>query len=38
MIKRMMLVWAFVWTFAGQAWAQSDIVWVQIEAQPSLMA
>jgi len=36
MIKRMMLVWAFVWTFVGQAWAQSDIVWVQIEAQPSL--
>ena len=36
MIKRLMLAWAIYWSCVMQAGAQSDSVWVQIEAQPTL--
>lgn len=38
MIKRVVLAWAFVMAFVAQVWAQDDVVWVQIEAQPNLNA
>lgn len=36
MFKRVMLAWAFILVCVSQVSAQDDVVWVQIEAQPTL--
>ncbi|WP_415921340.1 serine protease [Tateyamaria sp. SN6-1] len=36
MLKRVVALWAVLWALAGAAWAQDEVVWVQVEAQPNL--